>query len=56
MTKRWLVYVLRWQASAVVMAPFMWALEPYASPTVALFVCQFVGAVIFYGIDRRIFK
>ena len=54
--KRWLLYVVRWQASAVVMAPFMWALEPRIGATPALFACQFVGALIFYKIDKGIFR
>ncbi|RLC73983.1 MAG: hypothetical protein DRI61_17470 [Chloroflexi bacterium] len=52
--KRYATYHLRWQLSAVVMAyPMMW-ISPEIGATKALFVCQFIGACIFFKIDKYI--
>lgn len=55
--KRFLVYFLRWQASAVVMLPFMHLFKAWGiGATANLLLIQAVGSVIFYNIDKRIFK
>lgn len=56
MVKRYLLYHLRWQASAVIMAPVMWALEAaIPSNLIRLILASAFGAAVFYMIDRRIF-
>jgi len=55
-TKRYLVYHLRWQISAFVMMPFMIVLQASLPLWANLMVGQFIGAIIFYGIDSHILK
>jgi len=55
--KRYAKYHLRWQVSALVMAlPMMWLTEMYMNPVISLFIVQFFGAIIFYPVDKYIFK
>ena len=53
-----LIYMARWQASAAVMAPFMSFCITVAgmSAIAALFAVQAIGAVIFWNVDKWIFK
>lgn len=53
--KRFALYLLRWQASTIILAPciaWLSALGPIASAAIA----NLIGGVIFYFVDRRIFK
>jgi hypothetical protein len=56
MGKQYLIYHLRWQISAFVMMPIMLYLESNLPLWANLMVGQFIGAVIFFMIDKRIFK
>lgn len=56
LTKRYAIYHLRWQISALVMMPIMLFLEAHLPLWGNLMVGQFVGAMIFYGVDTYIFK
>lgn len=54
--KRYGIYHLRWQISAIVMMPIMLLLEAQGWPLWQnLMVGQFVGALIFWEVDKRIF-
>jgi len=54
--KRYIIYHLRWQISAFVMMPVMLLLEKYLPLWQNLMIGQFFGAIIFYNIDKYIFK
>lgn len=53
--KRFALYLLRWQASTIILAPciaWLGALGPIASAAIA----NLIGGVLFFFIDKRIFK
>jgi len=56
LNKRYAIYHLRWQISAWVMLPVMLFLESIVPLWANLMIGQFVGALIFWWIDKRIFK
>jgi hypothetical protein len=56
MTKQYGIYHTRWQVSAIAMMPFMIGLEMLGLPLwLNLMIGQFIGALIFWEIDKRIF-
>ena len=56
-TKKYLLYHLRWQISAVVMYPVMAFLQSLGLPLWAnLSLGQMFGAIIFWKVDQWIFK
>jgi len=55
-TKQYAIYHLRWQISAWIMLPFMLLLETYLPLWGNLMLGQFIGALIFWNIDKYIFK
>jgi len=56
-TKQYGIYHLRWQISAFVMMGPMIVLQAFGLPLwLNLMVGQFIGALIFFEIDKRIFK
>lgn len=56
-TKLFGIYWGRWMLSAIVMMPFMILFEAYAIPLwLNLFLGQTIGALIFFKIDKLIFK
>jgi len=55
--KRKIVYFLRWQLSTLVMMPFMWILKVWeVDPLISLIIVQTIGSLIFYNVDKFIFK
>jgi len=55
--KRYIIYHLRWQLSALIMLPFMLFIESKGFPLwINLMIGQFIGAIIFWKIDSIIFK
>ena len=55
-TKQYAVYHFRWQISAIVMMAPMIILQALGLPLwLNLMIGQFIGAIIFFEIDRRIF-
>ena len=55
--KQKLIYLSRWMLSALIMTPFMNLFICLGMSNIAsLFACQAVGALIFWNIDKRIFK
>ncbi len=55
LNKRYLIYHLRWQFSGVVMLPFMMMLEQHLPLWQNLAVGSFIGAAIFWFVDKKIF-
>ena len=54
--KRYAIYHLRWQISALVMLPIMMLLEAVLPLWGNLMLGQFIGALIFWEVDKRIFQ
>jgi len=55
--KRYLIYHLRWQVSAIIMMGPMMILQAFGFPLwLNLSIGQFIGAIIFYYIDKKIFS
>lgn len=54
--RRYSIYHFRWQVSAFIMMPIMMLLEQHLPLWQNLMVGQFFGAIIFYNIDKFIFK
>lgn len=56
-TKLFIIYWGRWMFSAIVMLPFMILFEVFQIPLwLNLLLGQTIGSVIFFKIDKRIFK
>ncbi len=53
--KKYTIYHIRWQISALVMMPIMIFLEQHLPLWQNLMIGQFVGALIFWNIDKWIF-
>lgn len=53
---KYFIYHLRWQFSGVVMLPFMALLEAHLPLWQNLAVGSFAGAMVFWFIDKKIFK
>lgn len=54
--KRYAIYHLRWQISAWIMLPLMTLLELYVPLWFNLMIGQFFGAIIFWKLDKNIFR
>ncbi|WP_104629391.1 hypothetical protein [Helicobacter bizzozeronii] len=56
-SRLFVIYWLRWMLSAVVMLPFMLLFEWMHTPLwLNLFLGQTIGAIIFFKIDKFIFR
>ncbi len=57
MLRKYLKYNIRWQAGFIVCYPCMWFFQDYMQWSIATSVIafQFVGANIFFWVDRWIF-
>ena len=53
---RFTLYLLRWILSGIVMYPLMQYLAPYIPLWLNLLAGQVFGAIVFYGIDKKIFR
>ena len=54
---KFFLYFMRWQLSTLVLALPMWYFETLGIGAVLnLVICQCIGAVIFYKVDKLIFK
>ena len=58
MMNRYLKYNIRWQSGFVICYPCMWFFQDYLNMPIwaSVIAFQFVGANIFYHVDRWIFK
>jgi len=56
MIKRYLLYLVRWQLSTPILAVCVWWLVGTVGATVATVVANLVGGLIFFWIDRWIFR
>jgi len=54
--KRYIIYHIRWQLSAWLMLPIMTILESSLPLWINLMIGQCFGAIIFWTIDKWIFK
>ena len=52
--KRFLLYLLRWQISTIILAPCIYLL-PF-SVLVKTIIANMIGGCMFYFIDKKIFK
>lgn len=52
--KQFGLYLLRWQASTIILAPCIAWLAPLG-PIASAAIANLIGGIIFYFIDRRIF-
>ena len=53
--KRFLMYAFRWQLSTPILALVMWQLEDKMGYIGSTVVANFIGACIFYWVDKYIF-
>lgn len=53
--RKYLAYHLRWQISGIVMMPVL-MLTKNLGTIVGVIIAQLIGAIIFWFIDKRIFK
>lgn len=53
--KRFIIYLMRWQLSGVILAPCIYLMKDYGS-IVSAIVANLIGGIIFYWIDKLIFK
>jgi len=53
--RKYLVYHLRWQISGIVMMPVLMLTENLGT-VVGVIIAQLIGAMIFWFVDRKIFK
>lgn len=53
MNYNFFLYLLRWQASTLILAPVMWYLAS-SNPWVVAAIANLIGGTIFYEVDRRI--
>jgi len=52
---QFIIYLIRWIISAFVMMPVLFILKD-TNKYYSLLIAQIVGALIFYNIDKRIFR
>jgi hypothetical protein len=52
--KQKLLYLGRWQLSSLVLAPVIMLVD--ASPIIQAVVANLIGGIIFFNVDRLIFK
>lgn len=52
--KQFGLYLLRWQASTIILAPCIAWLAPLG-PIASAAIANLIGGIIFYFVDRRIF-
>ena len=53
--KRFGLYLLRWQASTIILAPCIYWLAPLG-PIASAAIANLIGGVVFFFVDRQIFK
>ena len=56
LSKKFMVYFLRWQISAWVMLPFMMVLSASLPLWANLMIGQAIGSLIFWEVDKLIFN
>lgn len=54
--KKLLIYLLRWQASTPILSVVTWLMIDKYGSVVAAIVANLIGGLIFYQIDKRIFR
>lgn len=56
--KRKLVYALKWQMGSPLIALILWVMNKVGSQNtlVNIIIANIVGAIVFYPVDKKIFK
>lgn len=54
--RRLLIYLLRWQMSTPILAVITYHMAAEYGSTISAIVANLVGGLLFYHIDKRIFK
>lgn len=56
--KRKLVYALKWQMGSPLIALILWVMNMVGSQNtlVNIIIANIVGAIVFYPVDKKIFK
>lgn len=54
MLKKYLLYLLRWQLSGIVLYPALLIVLPYTNEAIATILANFVGGLIFFWVDLYI--
>lgn len=52
--KRFILYLLRWQASTPILALVLYLLN--TNEVLETIIANFIGGIIFYFVDKKIFK
>ena len=52
----YLLYLLRWQLSSPVLAGVLYLMSETSSPIIPTIIANLIGGLIFFWIDRLIFK
>lgn len=53
--KRYILYLLRWQSSGIVLAPILEIMKNQNVVLVTI-IANLIGGMIFYWVDKKIFK
>ena len=54
MIKKYLLYILRWEISSPILALVLWIL--HTNIIVETIIANLIGGMIFFFVDKRIFK
>ena len=52
--KKYILYLLRWQLSSPILALVLWTL--HANIIIKTIIANLIGGIIFFWVDKRIFK
>lgn len=56
MIRAYLLYLLRWQLSTPILALCIIFLNPHLNSIVTTIIANFIGGLLFFWVDDRIFK
>ena len=56
MSTRFMKYAMRWQLSSFILAPVLYFLAEPMGVAWSTIIANFIGACVFYPVDRLIFK
>lgn len=54
--KQYLLYLIRWQLSTPIIAIVLYMFKVGTSPVIPTIVANFIGGLIFFWVDKLIFK
>lgn len=53
--KQFILYLLKWELGTLIMSPTIYLLSD-TGPVLSVIVGNFIGALVFYPIDKKIFS